>query len=321
VSDGEPQPSRQGAQASGAADGLSLPPPPAQRRGGIVRRSLAVAREHWWTAGAAAAVLLMPMSFVSAFVDRAWFDSRFVADAMLDGGSGPRGNPLLGFVEAVIVTPWSLAAALLVVIGRVAAVEGAVAVALRRLPQAVGAMFLAAVVAALPLLPAAALFVLNVDEAVAVMGPGGTVNPEEFPAGMVLAMLLLVLGLVPTVFLGLTLGLAVPLAVADGLGPVAACKASWRRMPGQRLRLLGGMLAVVLPALFVLSLLALPLGLLALSLGREGGWVAAGVGDGMLMSAVTVLLVSIYAVLRADTAPAEPLPPGDPEARWEPDPS
>lgn len=299
-------------------DGLSLPPPPAQRRGGIVRRSFAVAGEHWKVGAAAVFVLVLPVSLLGAFLDREFLEALGRAGLSGDPVMDDTSNPVVDLVEGLFFAPWAIAAALLVVVGRAHAIGDALSAGLRRLPHTLGAGLLAGVIAMLPLLPAFVLFAVNVDEALDGMGPGmAELGGADFPAGLAVAGVLFLAGLVPSVFLGLSLALAVPLAVADGLGSVAALKASWRRMPGQRLRLLGGMLGLVLPATFVVSLLSLPLGLLALALGPGGGWVLSGLIDAVLVAVLTVVVVSVYAVVRADTAPWDAPVPGDPEARWE----
>lgn len=286
--------------------GMVLPPPPVPRKR-IVRRSLRLVREHAVTGGLASLLILMPVSMLSAFLQR---DSLDLA-AFGASPASPRGSAW-DVLQALVFTPWAFAAVFLLMAGRAGGLERAIAGGLRRLVHTVAAGTLAGLVCMLPFLPALVVFLagggpeylsrlaqdIAVDGELVWLG-----DPPGFLPGV---FGLILLGGPVSIYLALRLGLTVPLTVADGMSPLRALRASWSRMVGQRRRLLGAMLVLILSALVLILVVSIPMGLFMLALGPEGGWVPGAVTSSVFGAVFTLLTAAVYAVIRADTAAPEP---------------
>lgn len=274
---------------------MTLPPPPAGRTGGIVRRSLALAGRHGGSAGPLAFALLAPFALIGAFLRRDVLIGPLGDTGMGFGGIGAGS---VGLAEGIVITPLAFAAVFAMVILALPA-RDALALAGGRLPVLIGAMLLAGLISVLPVAPGGVLFLVNMADALFGDAPS---------AGLALGGLLLAVGMPFAMFIGLSLALAVPLAAVDRQGVVASLRASWRRMRGQRLRLLGGYLALGLPASIVVMLVMLLLGALASAMGSGAGWLLIGLGDAAGNALLLVLITSVDAVVYADTAPPPAIP-------------
>lgn len=281
---------------------LPSPPPPT---GQIVRRSARLARAHVSDGLLAGLLILAPTSLLSAFLNRELLSFEFYFGG--GGPSGGRGASWVGFLEAVLLSPWAFATVFLLLAGRVSSFAAAVPAALRRLPHVLVATVLASLLCVLPVLPAIIAFLSGGGAAFMedLAADGEIVLLGGLPDGLLAAMALVLLAIPVVVFLGLSLGLTLPLVVADGMGPVQALKTSWARMSGQRLRLLGGTLGLFVPATAVLMFAVFVLTFPALAIGPEGGWVILAAANAVFGVTVTILLSAVYAVVHADTAPVE----------------
>lgn len=160
---------------------------------------------------------------------------------------------------------------------------------LRRPVAAMGAYLLSLAAAGLPLV-AAGLLGAAVS---AVAGPG------ESMAGLIVVLALMTVAVVGAVYVYASLALSMIVVIREEAGVATALRASWRRMPGHRLRWLGGQIVLGLLLLPVLALTALLFNSLPIFAAALLFTTVNSLGSAAVIGAVAT-------VVYADTAPPEP---------------
>lgn len=294
------------------ADGLTLPPPPAKREGGVVRRSGRLLLRH----ARPLVAVLGPVAFVAA-VPAALAQTAMMRDLGVDWAQSQTMDPtLMGgrwmVVQAVsagldilILLPVLFAVAYLLLRGgRGQGMRPVLREAVRVWPRAAGAFALSLLATLVPFLPGAALVAIGAVTAGPELfdmseGATGDIDPR---AGLLLTFgaVSIMAGGVVSAFVALSLALVVPLAVLDGVRPVAALRASWDRMGRHRLRLVGGQLALGLPVMVVLLALGVASGV---STGRFVPALLSGTANSF---ATVAIMAAVTSIIHADTSTVEP---------------
>lgn len=288
-------------------ESLPEPQPVEARVTPLLTASLGLLRER---IGPLVAVAGVPVA-ISALISALWSPTA----PPESGAAAVRGSGA-GIFDFLLM-PLALAAAYLVLTGRVQDTAEGLRAAVRRWPRALGAFLLSTLVTLLPMVPGMVVLFFAMAQVLPGlldgMGPGQMPDfPEGAAATAAVGGLLMLLGFPVSVFLGLALFLAVPLAVVEDVTPVATLRESWQRMRGERWRTLGvGILLALLiglPALIVAAVLG---GLVGMAVPALGRWLAEFIASLAWVAGVGALGIALW----GRTVPDRPAqPPEPPEA-------